>query len=539
LKANGINPAVAIEPRMEAWPVFFRALTLLLSSFVFCFTAYRAAMQAIAHDEALTYLWFLDGGIGRVLVFDTNNHVLYTLLAKVIVRILGLTELSLRSVSLAGCLIYLVAAFLLCRRLFGDTLLLPVTVALLVLNPLVMDFLAAARGYGLGLAFLTSATYVLIRIIDDGNSKVDNATNRRRCAIAAVLLALSAAANLCYLIPAISLACSLLAITSWFPERDWRSFGKGLWAFTRFFVLPGVAAGLFILWPFLIQVRPRYFFFGYARIGDAVRDIFNSSLLYRWTDDPSASVSLAVSATSNGRLLRLSNLGTFFIAPALVVCLIGALVLLWHTAPRSSWNSKSRALLFVSATLGCVALILVLHFIGHMKYPLSRTSLYAIPLCSISAILVGGVVREVCSGSTRTLLTSAGMIIMLAVVADYAVSLNRSYFRYNAYDRRSRELFLALVQDARARQHADLRIAGIWWYQPEIDFYRQRYGTTWLLPYDIKDASWPWQAANSLTPADYDYFLYTADNQPDLSGHHLRPIFSDSATKLALVAIDK
>jgi len=58
-------------------------------------------------------------------------------------------------------LVYLVATYLLCRRLFGDGLLLVLSVAMLTLNPEIMDFMAAARGYMLGLACLMLASFIM------------------------------------------------------------------------------------------------------------------------------------------------------------------------------------------------------------------------------------------------------------------------------------------------------------------------------------------------------------------------------------------
>jgi hypothetical protein len=524
-----------IGPRMKTSVAFFRALTLLLLAFVFCFTTYRAAVQAIAHDEAFTYLWFLDSGIEKVLMFDSNNHVLFTLLAKVIVKSFGITELSLRGASLVGCAGYLVAVFLLCKRLFGDSLLLPMTVAVLILNPTIMDFLAAARGYGLGVAFLTSAMYLLVCIAENETITIENVKCRRQCMIASAFLALSVAANLTNVIPAISLAASFFAVASWFPKQP--VFGNGLRVLTQFFVIPGAIIGLFILWPFLIQARPQHFYVGYVRISDSARAIFNSSFLYKWTDELYATLG-AVSPAPNSWQQRVSNIGAFVILPIFLLFLVCALILLLRTTRTSPSYSKSRAFLLVSAALGCVVLVLLLHFMAHVKYPLSRTALYVIPLFSISAIVMGSIVRDLCPDSKRPLLTSVGLVIMLAVIVDYAASLNKSYFRYNAYDRISRDLFFAITKDARPRRLADLRIGGTWWYEPEINFYRRRYNAIWLLPYDIKDPSVPFQARNSLTPPDYDYFVYTDKNKPDLTGRQVRVIFRDSATNLTAVAID-
>src|SRR5882724_8691835 len=127
--------------------LLWRVLACCVLSFAFGMAVYRAKTQPIAHDEALEYEWFLDGSVSHVLTYNPGNHVLFTLLAKPIVWGLGVSELKLRAPSLFGAAIYLIAIYFLCRRLFGTGLLFLISVAMLCLNPQVMDFMLAARGY--------------------------------------------------------------------------------------------------------------------------------------------------------------------------------------------------------------------------------------------------------------------------------------------------------------------------------------------------------------------------------------------------------
>src|SRR5271169_1618008 len=93
----------------------YRVLAWCVLVVVFGMAAYRAKTQTIAHDEALTYEWFLGQGPYEVLHYNANNHVLQTLLAKPIVKIFGVSEFTLRAASLIGAAIYLLAVYLLCR----------------------------------------------------------------------------------------------------------------------------------------------------------------------------------------------------------------------------------------------------------------------------------------------------------------------------------------------------------------------------------------------------------------------------------------
>jgi hypothetical protein len=128
-------------------------------------------------------------------------------------------------------------------------------------------------------------------------------------------------------------------------------------------------------------------------------------------------------------------------------------------------------------------------------------------------------------------------VIAAFVVFDYALSINTSYFRYNAYDVISRELFETIAKDAAPRGLTNVRVGGTWWYEPEINFYRRRYKAEWLLPYDIKDRSYFWETPNSLVPADYDYFVYLPACDPGLTGSRVRTIFHDDKTQVTIIAL--
>ena len=136
---------------------------------------------------------------------DASNHVLYSILAKTCITLFGLTEFTLRIPSLLGGLLYLLAVFRLSRRLLGEGWLLLLPVALLSLNPLVMDLMSAARGYGLALGLFLWA-------LDQALGYVEAPGRGALVRKVAIGLALAVAANLTLLLPAAGLAASLLLV---------------------------------------------------------------------------------------------------------------------------------------------------------------------------------------------------------------------------------------------------------------------------------------------------------------------------------------
>src|SRR5438067_7827316 len=139
---------------------------LLLLAFLLATNVYRATHQSVTVDEAFTYsshiavknFWSFRGDVA-------NNHVLHTLLCKLSIVLFGVSELTLRLPSLLGGLLYFIGLFRLSRFLFGRGIWFLFSVALNSLILLILAYLSAARGYGLGLGFLTCVLYYLLRFV--------------------------------------------------------------------------------------------------------------------------------------------------------------------------------------------------------------------------------------------------------------------------------------------------------------------------------------------------------------------------------------
>lgn len=450
-----IAGADALGYRLAAW---------LLLIGVFAFSVYRAATQPIAHDESLEYTWFLDGGVLNVLRFNSTNHILFTLLAKPCVKLLGLTELTLRLPTLLGSALYLIGAYLLTTELFGRRLLMILSLALLCLNPTVMDFMVAARGYGLGLAFLVLAMYLIASFLNQADADLRSGRWRAKCRMISVLLALSVAASLTNLIPAAGLGLLLFIVVFRLRLNSSVSAKNFVWES----IAPGAALGLLILWPFLIQARPAQFNMALASTGDSLRDNFNSSFLYKWTGDIYSSSLGALPPAAGTWQKHVSDFGTAFFLPLLFLFLLLGLIALWRMKPPLT-PFHLKAFAFSGAAVASVIFNILLHFAIHMNYPVARTALYFVPLFTVATILVAEALahRNSVFGSWLKVVC---ILVALLLLADYGLSLNPKYFRYNEYDLVSRSMFQTIDADAHSRGLNHVRIGGTWWYQPELDF---------------------------------------------------------------------
>jgi len=513
------------------WPV----LALSALTFVFGLAVYRAETQPIAHDEALEYEWFLDGSVSHVLNYNPANHVLFTLLAKPIVWSLGSSELTLRAPSLFGTVIYLLAIYLLCRRLFGHGIMLFISVALLSFNPQILDFMPAARGYILGLAGLAAAMYFMARLAKRGEFNPADKEWKWGCALASISLALSVAANFTNVVSAACLVLTFSVVALGGLRPLLKITASKLRQFAASFLAPGAAVAFCILWPYLIQWRMAHTIIHFQKASDALRDVFNSSFLYKWTDDVFNSLGAVPSGPASWQA-RVTDLGVYLLFPSLISLVAAGILLAWRARRKSPSGQNGQCLLFSGAASASILLILFLHLAIHIDYPFSRYCLFLIPLFTVSALLAA---REVSSRFPSQLLKAFGLLLAALVLSDYALALQIKSFRYNAYDVISRDLYQAIASDARARGLENVRVGGTWWYEPEINFYRRRYQADWMLEYDIKDRSYWWQTPNSLVPADYDYFVFLPAGDPGFTGPRIRTIYRDAVREVTVVATGK
>src|SRR5205823_12054292 len=110
-----------------------------------------------------------------------------------------------RAPTLIGALIYIIASYQLCALLFSAKMLRLGTYLCLVYNPFILDYLVAARGYGLALAFLMTAILLMSRHLLAGPR---DAQIYRRCVWASICAGLV----LCASFPFAYVCVSLLGL---------------------------------------------------------------------------------------------------------------------------------------------------------------------------------------------------------------------------------------------------------------------------------------------------------------------------------------
>jgi len=160
---------------------YLSGTTRILSLFVFIYVLLRAIVLDITYDEAWSIGTYVNGSFLNILRYepcDSNNHLINSLLIKVLYLVLPESTLVARLPGLISLILYLYFAAKLTqaeKSLTGFLIFLT-----LILNPYLLEFFGLARGYGMALAALMVAVYQL---------KIYFETHHRRSLILALLSA--------------------------------------------------------------------------------------------------------------------------------------------------------------------------------------------------------------------------------------------------------------------------------------------------------------------------------------------------------------
>src|SRR4051794_11314491 len=127
------------------WPL------IMTGCFAVIWIVHRALVQSITLDEADTFHHWVATALPSHWESHSNNHVLNSTLMRLSIWLFGLGHFAVRAPALLGGVIYIFAASRLCLLLAAGRAFTWVLFVCLVYNPFIMDYLVAARGYGLAL----------------------------------------------------------------------------------------------------------------------------------------------------------------------------------------------------------------------------------------------------------------------------------------------------------------------------------------------------------------------------------------------------
>ena len=432
----GVKPIPQQPSRNLRAPIGYAIIIALLVSNIL-----RAHFQSITNDEAATYNRYVSQGWNVLLfTFWANNHTLHSILMKITTTIFGVSHLSVRMPALIGGAIYLVSVEYLCRALFRDRLAYVLTFSALTTSPFVLDYLVAARGYGLALGFFMIAVLrcalVLLDNEDAGGRDISNWT----CCQLSLLCALSVASNLSFAFVNVALLCVFLLL--YLSRGLFYVDGKLEWrvpfteASQRLFSLT-IPGGLMFMAasPNIIHFTRTALYFG----KESWRDVYRSLIYALFDDLPAKSTGMFWSELFHwiaGALPLL--LGMFIVVGGLLV----ATKMRRAMIERSQLDGHSKFWLFLFAVLlATIALHSVARLIRGTLLPEERTGLFFVPL---GILLTAISIHNLGHAFGQQMLKSAGWFCFPLLIGCFLYSFHVSYFRVWKHDAGSKDVFLVL-----------------------------------------------------------------------------------------------
>jgi 4-amino-4-deoxy-L-arabinose transferase-like glycosyltransferase len=456
-------------------------LVFLFSLARTAFCAYRAATQSIVSDEAFTWDNFLTGPWSQILTrYDANNHILYSILAKISISTFGVSEFALRLPTVLAGFFLILGTYAVLERTVRSRAIRWIALIALALDPLLLDFSVAARGYGLSLALLVWAIYFYLETLD---------------ILSGALLGLAISANLTILFPAVGLLLCPFLLRKGDMESRIQS-GLRL-AFTALALFGAIC----------------YSPLSYARMSN----------FYVGVPDFAAALSTLIGSSIRGSL-RPGLFGTWeaareirlLILPALMLFVLAVSVRTFIREPERRPMLAPAVVLF-TAVAGLVA---ARHFVG-LNYPTDRLGLYLVLLFGLGWAIAAGQMRHRAGRGVMGAL--AGLLIL-----QLTTQIQTRSFEVWPYDSASREIARRIREDVRGRPPDSVRLSVSWWLQPALDFYRRHDGIAALQ--SIK--------RNETTALDgFDYYVLDLRGDrtfPSVKVDRLRPLFSDPVSGVVL-----
>ena len=499
-----------VTVRRETWlKVFLGALWLVC--------LYRAITQSIVHDEALTFGLYIQAPAAQIFrFFDANHHFLNTLLMKLSVSLFGLSEWSMRLPALLGAALYFAGVYRICAREFKRNSACADAAALLSLNPIVLDFMVAARGYGMALACLMWALAILLEFLRDSAD-----AKPRELVQAGGALALSVMANLVFVIPAFALGGIVWLVLKREAARDIpgeaeagkpkRSKKKSkaappaarlaLRAFWLWVALPAACGlALFLIVSPLAEAKPGDLYAGASTIAESLRSLYNGSLAHGGVLRDAAQQAVWRDAMA------------FALAPAI---LLGSLAM--------GIRARNFLLILVSGTaVASAAGLLVLHLAVNLLYPLDRTGIYFLPLAALAlASLADATVEAPWSKPAQI----GAYAIAAILAAQFLLEFDTRKFMVWEYDADTRSILAELAKRAPKPQTASIRLGNSWQLEPSLNFYGLKDNLTWLQP-----------VTRAPIGPGADYYVLMAADRDAIDRLHLKVLYTGPSSGTVLAA---
>jgi len=428
--------------------VWQQSVLLAAALFVLGLAIFRAGSQSITVDEATSYFWWASGSTYSPWFPSSNNHVLNSMLMWLSTHAFGVSSLTVRMPALLGAALYISICYFLCRSLTGRFSLQLAVFLCLIYNPFILDFMVAARGYGLANAFLLAAIAVPL-----WHHLAPGASLSKSCTWASLALGLSFTANFSFAFvdAAVFLGIAIWALRIRGNDSSLRILG--------FCVLPGLSVALLLCGYPLTHWPSGELWYGAHSLQEMERSLIEPSLHQL---DPRFHDSGWYKTIHPLRAHLLPYAGILCITQLVVAALDGSFL----KQPHQRWLPK------FAATLAAVAILtILLHWVAfrfdNLPLPKARTGIFLLPIFTlIAAALAASPARSLISQCLRI----GATVALFCVAAYFLLCLRVSYFEEYQWDQDVKDVYSVLAGLNHDSGITDVAVSDL--YHAPLNFYR-------------------------------------------------------------------
>jgi len=464
-----------------------RLILGIAGGFAMTWAIVRAYVQSITIDEADTYNSFVFKHL--YLWWASNNHIVNSMLMYGFTAWLGTSQFTVRLPALLGAALYVGAVYRLCR-LLGASLFVQLTLFIcMVFNPFIFDFLVAARGYSLALAFLMwSIVYFAEQYLQEAEQREPgNGWLLTACAVSSACAGLSVGANFSFAFVNLSTMTAIL-VFAWYkrPNQRFRVLVVS--------VLPGAAIITIVSSYALLHTYAGELFYGAHSLRETFETVMAASLFHN----------------------RFEALQPF------VFPLVGATGLLWllYLVVRRT-SARLAPLGFAAAAVFAVtaAFHYAIFRLFDLPLPKDRTAIFFFPLFMIVASVLA-VIPAASRGGQVLRSSFVGSLVLMAVY--FLFCLRLTYFkewRWNADVQKTYSMLTCL-----SRTQQVTRVSSTWSYLSALRFY-QLAGPTSLQ-----------EVADAYDPQQTQVYVIDSLHTPEALHGDLKIFYRSPVTDLVLAA---
>lgn len=437
--------------------------------FFFTYVLARTILVGITFDEAWTIGAFVRGSFYNIFIGEpviANNHLLNSFLIKLFYSLGQENVFLARLPNLISMLAYLFFSYKICDTFFKPLLGLSLFL-ILISNPFLLDFFGLARGYGLGIGFLMSSIFFLLKFKKTRSSK--------NGIFALVLGSFVVLSNFTFLF----FWMGLLAVNQlvYLTQKDffWKKNKTGYFRFLGFnFIVSIVLLGL-IYFPIQKLRAKGGFWYG------------GSEGFYQDTLVSLTSYSLGNSVSKEASIFTLNLfLGLFFLSIIMVV--------FKEVFTKKIFESTSIILMVLLIVPFCLNVFS--HYFLETKFLIDRTALFYFPLFILG---LGFLIRENKWNSTMIFMRGSIVIFSLLSLFNFYQNANLYCTISWPFDSRTVEV-LDYVNEKGKEQNKIFILDSTVMFSSALRYYQ------WKKKY--KHVVYAKEQTDNLDKSLADYFLY-------------------------------